>query len=384
MRTSDLDWPEGTQLFPPYEEVMDYVQQYSKDVYHLIRFRTQVLDVKLLADGPHDRWVVKARNLASVDVVETTQEYDAIVVANGHFAVPYLPDIKGIRQWNEKYPGAISHAKSFRNAEPFRGKKVIIVGSFASAMDIGAQISFVCKGKVLASERSKGPHAAVSAVEKDHVPEIVEFLEEGRSVKFADGRIESDIDAIVFGTGYLYSLPFLSSIRPSLISDGQRIQHLYQHIFFNRHPTIAFIGAMAKIVPFLIAEGQSAAMSKVWANKIQLPSQGEMERWEQERIAVHGSGKKFQMLDYPQDADYVDELHDWVISAGSTAKGRIPPVWGEKERWIRADGRFFLIRAAFANAGEARHKIIRMEELGFNFEEWKKDQVEVDKESNHS
>lgn len=126
MRFSDLAFPEDTQLFPKHETVLEYLKSYAGDVKHLIEFETQVVDVRLLAGEERgkgvedDKWRVRTRKLVSGESKE--EIYDAVVVASGHFDVPYLPDIPGIKEWNEKYPGSISHSKYFRKPEEFKGK----------------------------------------------------------------------------------------------------------------------------------------------------------------------------------------------------------------------------------------------------------------------
>jgi cation diffusion facilitator CzcD-associated flavoprotein CzcO len=50
------------------------------------------------------------------------EEFDAIVVASGHYNVPYIPHIEGLAEWAEKYPGSVEHSKSFRGPEKYSGK----------------------------------------------------------------------------------------------------------------------------------------------------------------------------------------------------------------------------------------------------------------------
>lgn len=50
------------------------------------------------------------------------ERFDAIVVATGHYNVPYIPDIPGLVDLNEKIPGLVMHSKQYRDPEHFRGK----------------------------------------------------------------------------------------------------------------------------------------------------------------------------------------------------------------------------------------------------------------------
>lgn len=193
-------------------------------------------------------------------------------------------------------------------------------------------------------------------------------MEADRAVRFANGRIEKGVDAVVFCTGYFYSYPFLSKdLR--LVSDGQRTQHVYQQIFQTTYPTLAFLALPQKIIPFPIAECQAAVIARVWSKRLQLPNKSEMNQWEDIVIKERGTGTNFHNLVFPLDADYIKELHDWSLQAKPKGKGKTPPYWGEKERWMRE--RFPAIKKAFANRGSDKHQVRSVEELGFDYEVWR-------------
>lgn len=236
-----------------------------------------------------------------------------------------------------------------------------MVGKSASGFDIGSQISRICRRPLLVSQ--KGIDGIILDQYEEDVPEIVEFIVERRALRFANGRLEEEIDAVVFCTGYLYSYPFLSSMEPPLISDGARTQHVYKQIFYNRHPTLAFVGLPQKIIPFPLFESQAAVIARVWADRLQLPCLEEMKAWEQETIRERGDGKSFHVLGFPLDADYINEMHEWSLQAQPNGMGKTPPLSGERERWIRE--RIPLIKRAFVEKGDERFKITKIENLGF-------------------
>lgn len=51
-----------------------------------------------------------------------TEEFDAILVASGHYTVPFIPRIQGLTDFAKAYPGAVEHSKGFRGSEKYRGK----------------------------------------------------------------------------------------------------------------------------------------------------------------------------------------------------------------------------------------------------------------------
>ncbi|WEW56122.1 monooxygenase [Emydomyces testavorans] len=380
MQFSDLPFGYDTQLFPKFETVLQYLEEYSQDVKHLIQFQVQVVDIRL-EDTSAGTWAVTRKHLESGTL--HTDIYDAVVVASGHYSVPYIPSIPGISAWNEAFPGTISHSKSYCSSEHFRHKKVIVVGNSASGIDIGSQISKVCCVPLLSSARSESYFTSKATDDRKEYPPIKEFLSptnHSRAVRFANGEIEENIDSIVFCTGYLYSFPFLSSLAPPVVEDGSRTLHVYQHLFYIEHPTLIFPVLNQKVVPFPVAEAQSAVFARVLAGRLGLPTKEDMYAWERSTAALRGSGKSFHVLAFPLDADYLNFLHDWAASAerrpglAREGRGKEGPFWGEKEKWLRS--RFTQIKQAFAARGEDRHSCRLPEDLGFDFEACKGDQVQ--------
>lgn len=64
---------------------------------------------------------------------------------------------------------------------------------------------------------------------------------EGRTVFFTDGTNLANVDNILFGTGFNWTLPFL----PNIEVRNNRVPNLYLHIFHKADPTLTFIGAVS-------------------------------------------------------------------------------------------------------------------------------------------
>lgn len=60
-----------------------------------------------------------------------------VVVATGHDAVPVIPDWPG----RDGFPGPIVHAADYRNAAPFAGQDVLVVGAGNSGADIALDLA---------------------------------------------------------------------------------------------------------------------------------------------------------------------------------------------------------------------------------------------------
>ena len=377
MQFSDKPFPMDTQLYPTRQTVSRYLEEYATEVRHLIRFQTQVTDIQLQTKDNKDSWTLQSKDLITGQA--SSAQYDAVLVCCGHYTVPYLPDISGIQDWSDRYPESISHSKLYRSPEMFNGCKVAVVGNSASGVDIAKQISGVAQHPVIISQRSEQflavPRGESGETAVKSMPQIVEFINPSsstRTIRFANGHIEENIDHVVFCTGYLYSFPFLKSLLRGLITDGFRVHNVYQHMFNINHPSLAFPGLPMRILPFPLSEAQASVIARVWSGRLSLPSQEKMLEWEQRTVKDNGDGKKFHTLNFPKEFDYHNMLCDWALQSGSDV-GKRARRWTNKEYWLRE--RFAAIREAFVKKGETRHQVQTLEELGFDFEVWQKEQA---------
>ncbi|CAG8020276.1 unnamed protein product [Penicillium olsonii] len=370
MQFIDSPFPAGTSLFPAHGVVRSYLHQYAEELLPCIRFQSLILDVVLSTKHPKSKWTVTWRDLKAQSVL--VEQFDAVVVANGHHNDPYIPEIEGLAEWSQSFPGSIIHSSTYRRAASFANKKVIVVGHSASGIDIANQISNVSKHPLLISERTATALSPAQAVTAKSLPEISFLNAKYRRVKFINGHEEKDVDHIVFCTGYHFSIPFLSTLRPSIVTDGVRPHHLYQHVFYSKEPTLALIGFPQRIVPFPISQAQGAWVARVFSGRVSLPSELEMERWNVEWAAAHGEGRSYNILAFPLDADYINSLYELSSRASqkegleNEGRGKEPPFWGERERWTRA--RFPLIKKASQALGDRRGEIKTLEQLGFDYE----------------
>jgi cation diffusion facilitator CzcD-associated flavoprotein CzcO len=364
-------------LFPKHGDVLAYLEEYGKDVRSMICFNAQITSVKCRHENGQDgeektSWEVQSLHLPSTTA--RIEIYDAVVVATGHYAVPYIPDIEGIREWHESFPKSISHAKFFRSPDDLAEKKVVVVGSSASGLDISSQIAKVSAVPLYLSQKSESYLAKgfASNANIEHAPQISRFVPEERKIVFADGTAALDVDYIVFCTGYLYSMPFLEDLEPNPIGDGTRVEWTFKHLFYAPEPTLAFLTLPQKIIPFPVAEAQSAILARVYSGRLSIPSFVEMQKWETDTIAERGSKGNFHTLGFPRDANYINELYDWAMQADSReglengGQGKLPKRWGPWEYWARE--KFPIIKKAYGEKGEERRNVTTLEDLGFIFD----------------
>ena len=114
--TFDEHFGKPIPSFPPREVLQDYILGRAKnsDIKKNIKFNTLVTNV--VPNG--DKFNITSKN--KIDNKVTTDTFDNVIVASGHFSVPYIPEYNGMNS----FPGRILHSHDFRDAEEFRNKNM--------------------------------------------------------------------------------------------------------------------------------------------------------------------------------------------------------------------------------------------------------------------
>lgn len=111
---SDFFFEGEDQYFCP-QQMQDYLVAYAKKfgVDKVVKLRHKVEEVRPGVNGKG--WSVAVTDLEK-DQTET-KLFDFVMICNGHYSNPVMPDIKG----KELFQGNQMHSVSYRKAEPFRG-----------------------------------------------------------------------------------------------------------------------------------------------------------------------------------------------------------------------------------------------------------------------
>lgn len=324
MEFQNVPFEPRTLAYLTRQEVFEYMLKYRRSIPAGVNFRLSTDVTRVFKEN--NAWSVTYEDVETQN--QTTGEYDAVVVSNGHSDLPYIPDTEGLSAWNEKAPGSVTHAKYYTDATQFWGKNVLVIGNYASGVDLATQISTTAK-HVYVSCKGESQLIEVHQENVSYVQEVNKYdYDATRSAHTIAGETVSDIDVIVFCTGYLYTLPFLNEYLPG-ITDGNYVKDVYKQIFNVQDPTLSFIGLPKFIVPMPLSESQAAIVARVYSGRIQLPSLEERKAAYDAELAATGPGKPFHSLMPPADYTYCNELLDWIKREKTDDAGLVPCRWDE-------------------------------------------------------
>lgn len=114
MGFQDFPFPITDPLFLSHEHVMKYLTNVAEkeDLLPLVRFSTLVKNVEYVDNV----WKVSSSSSDN----DATEDFDAVVIATGHYAVPYIPDIPGLAQLDGDVQ--LLHSRDYRNPDSFQDK----------------------------------------------------------------------------------------------------------------------------------------------------------------------------------------------------------------------------------------------------------------------
>jgi len=134
-----LGFPPGTDRYPSRQQVIAYLEGYARHFRLNPRLGERVDNVSPDGGG----WLTTT--------TAGTYRSRNVIVATGYNTVPCIPRWAG----QERFRGRILHSSQYRNAEPFRGQSVLVVGFGNSGGEIaidlcehGARVAMAVRGPV--------------------------------------------------------------------------------------------------------------------------------------------------------------------------------------------------------------------------------------------
>jgi Flavin-binding monooxygenase-like len=128
---ADFPLPATASDYPSHRELLAYFESYAQAFGLLahIQFNTRVVKCNPSEGG----WTVATQRGDG----SASRHFDFLVVCNGHHSRPRWPSYPG------QFTGEYIHAHSFKKAQPFTGKRVLVIGGGNSACDIAVETSRV-------------------------------------------------------------------------------------------------------------------------------------------------------------------------------------------------------------------------------------------------
>ncbi|KAG1891369.1 hypothetical protein F4604DRAFT_1705824 [Suillus subluteus] len=270
MAYTSYSFPPETPLFPSAHVVQTYLESYAAyfNLMSLIKFDTTVSDAR----WESTKWTVTLSNGGHF-------VYDHLIVANGHYHLPRIPEVPGLADWMEN--GRASHSAWYRKPD-FLGDKILVVGGGPSGQDIAAEmctVSSVVVHSVAAPDTMT--NGAGNLIQRGR---LIELKANGQVV-FDDGTTEDNIDHCILATGYQMHFPFLEGasminknippdfppLSPSeLFNSTYHVFPLAKHLFplQAQYPisSVAFMGLIIRVAPFPLMEAQAYAIVRVFSD----------------------------------------------------------------------------------------------------------------------
>ncbi|WFB82105.1 MULTISPECIES: NAD(P)-binding domain-containing protein [Streptomyces] len=337
---ADFPMPSSYPLYPRHSQFAAYLRSFAEWAGLLghVELRTEAVSVRQDADGG---WTVVSRD---ADGAETSRRFEQVVVASGHHTDPALPD--PLPAGADSFTGTILHSLDYRDGGDFDGRRVVVVGLGASAVDIAADLSRHAEQTLLSVRR--GLHIVPKQLFGMSVDEIAEapwwtemsFAEQRRWVerallvargrlgdyglpepdhpvfssattlsdeilsrirhgavtpKPAIGSFDGDrvvftdgtsvtADAVVYCTGFRMTFPFLPAGCP-VAADGS--VELYRRVVPADRPGLYFVGLVRPVGSITrLVEAQAQWVARLVDGEAELPAAGEM----REEIATYLAG----------------------------------------------------------------------------------------------
>ncbi len=283
--------------FPPREVLYDYIigRANKGNLRKYIKFNTTVTNVT------YENEMFNITSLNKADNTSSNQEFDYLIVASGHFSVPYIPEYKGM----DSFPGRILHSHDFRDAEEFRNKNVVVLGSSYSAEDVALQCyKYGAKSVTIGYRNNPMGFKWPKGMKEVHYLDRLE----GKKAIFKDGHIQ-EVDALILCSGYLHHFPFLEDKLKLKTHNRLYPPKLYKGVIWQDNQKLMYLGMQDQFHTFNMFDCQAWYARDVVMGKIKIPSASDIENDINKWVAMEEKlGDPIQMIDF--QTEYTKELHE--------------------------------------------------------------------------
>lgn len=274
--------------YPPRAVMLDYLKGWTKKMGGDKSITVNRKVMSITYESEKSKFKVISQDVKSAN--RYLDFFDNVVVCTGHFSVPNYPaEFKGI----ENFKGFQIHAHSFRDAQDFKGKNIMLVGNGYSGEDIAMQcVKFgaVSATLVYRTEATGLDFEDWPITEK---PLPTHYDAESDAFKFADGS-GLKVDGIIYCTGYKHHFPFLSDELQLVTKNRLVPDTLWKGIVHPNNTALTFIGMPDQYYTFTMFYAQAEFVRGLLEGKVQVPTKEAMladtDAWQKKEDIAHASG----------------------------------------------------------------------------------------------
>lgn len=261
------------------------------------------------------------------------ERFDAVVVATGHYHVPFIPATEGLSEVQERWPSVVQHAKFYRTPAPYKNKTVVVVGARALGADLTKYAAETATKVYQLIRQVTTEQRKTKKTNVEFKPAInkIEIKQEGFLVVFEDGTEVQNPDHIIYATGYQFSYPFLRREYGDLSKDGIILPSLYQHTFLINEPLLVVLGVPTDAISFRAFEYQAILVSRYLASRVKLPPRKEQIEWAEARLREKRETRAYHTIGAADALEYMRTLTALGSVKGQEPVGREFPEITEEE-----------------------------------------------------
>ena len=201
----------------------------------------------------------------------------------------WVPPLKGLAD----FKGRVIHAHSFRDAQDFKGQRLLLIGNGYSGEDIAMQCV-----KFGAARATIGFRTAAAGHDFQDWP-IVErklpthYDRASGEFKFEDGD-GLEVDCVVYCTGYRHTFPFLDEPLQLRTTNRLAPDTLWKGMVHPDCTSLYFVGMPDQYYTFTMFDAQARFVRGCLEGRVAFPNREEMladtAAWQAREDEAHASG----------------------------------------------------------------------------------------------
>lgn len=130
---SDFPMPDKYPIYMKTEHFQDFMESYARHFDTLKEWNLNTTVHKASRNADDTKWALEVETAAEGT---RTLEFDKVVFCHGYQTRPVMPTFEG----QELFEGVIMHSQQYRSPQPFKGKRVLVLGLSSTTGDIAPDL----------------------------------------------------------------------------------------------------------------------------------------------------------------------------------------------------------------------------------------------------